>query len=334
MTHHFPASSRMSRLPLQLAGLALCAVTSVGAALAQSYPDKPIRMIVPFPPGGATDPVARIVSQKLGEQLGQQVIVENLPGAGATIGLTQLARSAPDGYTIGLAPAGAMTVAISLLPNLPYDPRKDLSLITLMAMNPFVLVANPSVPANTPAELVQLAKANPGKLTLGDGGTGTSMHLSAELFKQMAGVDILSVPYKGNGPAIVDALGGSVDLALVDIIGSHSQIQSGNLKAIGVTSPERAFALPDTPTLAEGGAPGYASVGWFGMAAPAGVPAPILERLASELKLILEDPETQERIRAAGAEPWPSTPEAFAAVVNEEIPRWAEVIKTNNITLN
>lgn len=322
------------RLAVRLASAALLLATSLGTALAQSYPDKPIRMIVPFPPGGATDPVARIVAQKLGDRLGQQVVVENVPGAGATIGVAQLARSTPDGYTIGLAPAGAMTVSVSLMPNLSYDPLKDLAPISLMALNPFVLVANPSLPANTSAELIELAKRRPGELSIGHGGNGTSMHLSAELLKHRGNLDVLLIPYKGNGPAVVDTLGGAVDMALVDIIGSLGPINSGKLKAIGVTSKQRAHALPNVPTVAESGIPGFESVGWFGMMAPAGVPQDILDRLTREVNEILQDPETHEKILAAGAEPWSSTPEEFTAVLKEEIPRWAELIKAANITVN
>src|SRR5690606_20932716 len=224
------------------------------------YPAKPIRLIVPFPPGGATDPVARIVAQKLSERLGQQMIVENMPGAGATIGLGALARAKPDGYTVALAPAGAMTVRVSLQPSLPYDPLKDFSPISMMAMIPFVLVGNTSLPAASVEELLAQAKAEPGKFSVGHGGNGTSMHLAAELFKMMADVDMLSVPYRGNGPVLTDVLGGSLSLGVMDIPGSLGQIRAGKVRPYAVTSGQRLPTLPDVPTLAEAGVPGYEAI--------------------------------------------------------------------------
>jgi tripartite-type tricarboxylate transporter receptor subunit TctC len=329
-----PASlSRCSALLLSSV-LALGSVGSSAFAQAQNYPSKPIKLIVPFPPGGATDPIARIISQKMGERLGQSFVVENIAGGGATIGMSALARATPDGYTLALAPAGALAVAVSLNPKLVYDPRKDFSPISMVAAIPFVVLAKPSAKAQTAAEMIALVKAGPGKYAIGHGGNGTAMHLAAELFKQMTAISLTSVPYKGNGPVVNDLLGGTLDLGVVDILGSLGHIKSGRLKPLAVTGTERVEALPDVPTLAEVGVPGYDAEGWFGLVGPAALPPQIVARLNAELANVLQDPGTQERIRAAGAVPRTSTPRAFTEYLNSEIDKWARVINSSNIKMD
>jgi tripartite-type tricarboxylate transporter receptor subunit TctC len=270
----------------------------------------------------------------LSERLGQQVIVENRPGAGGNIGLDVVAKSAPDGYTIGLGAAGALSVNVSLYQKMPFDPVKDFQPITLIASIPFVLVAHPDLPAQNPRELVELAKSKPGTLTVGHGGNGTAMHLSTELLSQTAGIQLVPVPYKGSGPAAQDATGGQVQLAIVDLPSSLGLIRGGRLKAIGVTPSRRVAALPDVPTLAEGGVAGFESIGWFGAVAPAGTPAPIVQRLNAEMVKILNEPAIRERFVAAGTEPMPTTPQEFAQLIRDEIPKWAKVIRAANIKLD
>ncbi|HVL57505.1 MAG TPA: tripartite tricarboxylate transporter substrate-binding protein, partial [Burkholderiaceae bacterium] len=262
---------------------AALAALSCAAAAAQAttdgWPNRTIRWIVTFPPGGSADSLVRAMAPLLSERLGQQVIVENRPGAGGNIGLDVVAKSPPDGYTIGLGAAGALSVNVSLYQKMPFDPVKDFEPITLIASIPFVLVAHPGLAAQNPRELVALAKAQPGTLTIGHGGNGTAMHLSAELLKQTAGIQLVPVAYKGSGPAAQDATGGQVHLAIVDLPSSLGLIRGGRLKAIGVTPNRRVAALPDVPTLAEAGVAGFESIGWFGAVAPAGTPGPIVQRL-------------------------------------------------------
>jgi tripartite-type tricarboxylate transporter receptor subunit TctC len=300
-------------------------------ALVQGYPNRPIRFIVTFPPGGSTDLVARAIAPRLSERLGQQILVDNRPGAGGSIGMDMVAKAAPDGYTIGLGAAGALAVNVSLYSRMPFDPVKDLTPVCMVAMIPFLLVAHPSVPANSLGELLALAKAKPGQLSLGHGGNGTAMHLSGELLRLMAGVDFAQVPYKGSGPAATDVIAGQLPLAVVDVPSALAQVKAGRLKALGVTTAQRIFAAPEIPTFAESGVPGYESTGWFGVVAPAGTPPGIVARLNAEIVSALKDPVIRDRVLAAGAEPAPGTPEEFAALIKSEIPKWARVIKVAGV---
>jgi tripartite-type tricarboxylate transporter receptor subunit TctC len=315
--------------------VAAVAALWLGLAVAQqNYPTKPIRFIVTFPPGGSSDLIARALATVLSERLRQQVLVENRPGAGGNIGMEVVAKAAPDGYTMGLGAAGALAANVSLYPKLPYDPVKDFTPVSNVAFVPFFLVAKTALPANDLRELVALASAKPGQLMLGYGGNGTAMHLSGELFKLMAKVQMTNVPYKGSGPAAMDAVGGQLDLAMVDVASAINQVKAGRLKAIAVTSARRVSVAPDVPTLAEAGLSGYEATGWFGVVMPAGTPADIIGRMNGELVAALKRGEIRERVIAAGAEPSPSTPAEFGALIRSEIVKWAEVVKASGAKLD
>ena len=304
------------------------------AAAQQNYPTKPIRFIVTFPPGGSADLIARALVPVLGDRLRQQVLVENRPGAGGNIGMELVARAAPDGYTMGLGAAGALAANVSLYPKLPYDPVKDFAPVSNVAFVPFLLIANPSLPVNNLQELVALASAKPGQLMLGYGGNGTAMHLSGELFKLMAKIQLVNVPYKGSGPAAVDTVSGQLPLAMVDVASAIAQVKAGRLKALAVTTARRISAAPDVPTFAEAGLAGYEATGWFGVVMPAGTPPDIVGRMNTELVAALKRQEIRERVIAAGAEPSPSTPEEFGALIRSEIVKWAEVVKASGAKLD
>lgn len=315
-----------------VAGLVAWAI--MGHAVAQqaqdtSYPVKPIRLVVTFPPGGSADITARTLGAKMSERLGQPIIIDNRPGAGGNIGLDIVAKASPDGYTVGLGAAGALAVNVSLYPKMPFDPVKDFAPVGMVAIIPFVLVANPSIAVANLRDLLTMAKAKPGALSIGHGGNGTAMHLSAELLKQMAGIDLVLVPYKGSGPATADAMSNQIPLAISDIPASIAFITSGRLKALGVTSTKRSVTLPDVPSFADAGVPGYESIGWFGMVAPAGTPIPVVNRLNAELQSALNDPETNRRILATGAEPMANSPSEFRKMIESEIQKWAKVIKVS-----
>lgn len=315
--------------------LAACAALWLGAPLAQTnYPTKPIRFIVTFPPGGSSDLIARALATVLSDRLRQQVLVENRPGAGGNIGMEFVAKAAPDGYTMGLGAAGALAANVSLYKNMPYDPVKDFAPVSNVAFVPFFLVAKSALPANDLRELVALASAKPGQLMLGYGGNGTAMHLSGELFKLMAKVQLTNVPYKGSGPAAMDAVAGQLDLAVVDVASAIAQVKAGRLKAIAVTSARRVSAAPDVPTFAEAGLAGYEATGWFGVVMPAGTPGEIVGRMNGELVAALKRGEIRERVIAAGAEPSPSTPQEFGALIRDEIAKWAEVVKASGARLD
>jgi tripartite-type tricarboxylate transporter receptor subunit TctC len=300
------------------------------AAQAQSWPAKPIRFIVPFPPGGSSDLIARAIAPRLGEQLGQPVLVENRPGAGGMIGVDAVAKAAPDGYTIGLAAAGALSSNISLYPKMPFHPEKDLAPISMLAMIPFFLVAHPSQPATLKETL---EKAKGGSLAYGHGGNGSTMHLAGELLNMMARVKIQPIPYKGSGPVSTDVLGGQVPLGVVDVPSAIAHVKAGRIRALAVTSKVRIAAAPEVPTFEEAGVPGYEAIGWFGTVAPAGTPPQIVERLNFEIRAALAVPEIRERALAAGTEPTTNTPQEFAALIREETRKWAEVIKTAGVKL-
>ncbi len=315
--------------------LAATAVLWLAAAAAQqAYPARPIRFIVTFPPGGSADLIARAMVPVLSERLRQQVIVENRPGAGGNIGMEAVAKSAPDGYTMGLGAAGALAANVSLYPNMPYDPLKDFAPVSNVAFVPFFIIAHPSLPANSVEELIALARAKPGELMLGYGGNGTAMHLSGELFKLMAKVQMVNVPYKGSGPATVDTAGGQLPLAIVDVASAIAMVKAGRLKAIAVTSAKRISAAPQVPTVAEAGLPGYEATGWFGVVMPAATPAAIVGRMNAELAATLKSAEVRDRVIAAGAEPAPGSPAEFAALIRSEIDKWAQVIKLSGARID
>ena len=316
----------MKRWTLLLA-LAFCCTAG-----AQSYPAKPIRFIVSFPPGGSSDLIARAIAPHMSARLGQPVVVENRPGAGGMIGVDAVAKAAPDGYTIGLAAAGALSSNISLYPKMPFHPENDLAPISTLAMIPFFLIAHPSQPA-TLKEVIAKAKSAPGALSFGHGGNGSTMHLSGELLNMLANVKIQAVPYKGSGPVSADVLGGQVPLGVVDVPSAISNVKAGKVRALAVTSKQRISAAPEVPTFEEAGVPGYEAIGWFGVVAPKETPRPIIDRLNAEIRAALAAPEIRERALAAGTEPFTNTPEEFAAMIREETKKWAEVIKAGGIKL-
>jgi tripartite-type tricarboxylate transporter receptor subunit TctC len=306
--------------------VALCLGLALPVAAQEIYPTKLVRFIVSFPPGGSADLMARQVALKLSDKFGQPVVVENRAGAGGNIGVDAVAKSPPDGYTIGLGAAGALAVNVGLYKTMPFDPVKDLAPVTLLAEIPFVLVANPSIEAKTVGDFVKLAKAKSGALSIGHGGNGTAMHLSSQLLNSMAGTQIELVPYKGSSPAATDTMAGHVPASMLDIPSAVNFIQSKRLTALAVTSTKRVEALPDVPTFAEAGLPGYESVGWFGVVAPAGTPAPIVAKLNAGIVEALQDPDIRQRALAAGAIPASSTPEGFGTMIRSEIAKWGKVI--------
>ena len=319
-----------------LVGVALSVGLGLGNASlvhAQDYPSKPVRFVVPFAPGGTTDVLARLVGEKLSASLGQQFVVDNKPGAGGNVGTAQVAKAEPDGYTLLMGTVGTHAINASIYPSLPYDPVQDFAPVTLVATVPNVLVVNPEVPANSVAELIALAKEKPGELNFASSGNGTSIHLSGELFKAMTGVDIVHVPYKGSGPAVVDLLGGQVEMMFDNLPSSAPHIKAGKLRPLGVTSKERSPTLPDVPTIAEAGVPGYEALSWFGVLVPAGTPDAVVTRLQQEIAKILADPAMRERFAELGAVPAGDTPAEFAAFIGSETAKWADVVQKAGITL-
>ena len=301
--------------------------TLASGAWAQSYPTKPIRLVVPFPPGGATDILARAVAVKLTDTWGQPVVVDNRPGAGGNIGSELVAKAAPDGYTLEMGTVGTHAINASLYAKMPYDHVKDFAPVILVAGVPNVLVVNPSLPVNSVQELIAYAKANPGKLNFASSGSGTSIHLSGELFKVMAGVQMTHIPYKGSAPALQDLIGGQVQLMFDNLPPSLPQIKAGKLRALAVTSATRSPALPDTPTIAESGLPGYEASSWFGVLAPAGTPPAIIAKLNAEIGAWLATPEAKEKMLALGANAAGGTPEDFAKHIAAETAKWQKVVK-------
>jgi tripartite-type tricarboxylate transporter receptor subunit TctC len=316
----------MKRWLNRLALGALSAVFAVGVS-AQTYPTKPIRIVVPFPAGGTTDVLARAAAQKLTETLGQSAVVDNRPGAGGNIGAELVAKAPPDGYTLLMGTVGTHAINPSLYPKMPYDHVRDFAPVILVASVPNVLVINPSLPVNSAQELIAYAKTNPGKLNFASSGNGTSIHLSAELFKAMAGVQITHVPYKGSAPALQDLVGGQVQLMFDNLPSSLALIKAGKLKALAVTSKERAAALPDVPTIAESGLPGFEASSWFGLLAPAGTPQPVIAKVNAEIAKWLATPEAKEKVRGQGANAAGGTPEDFVQFIATETAKWQKVVK-------
>jgi tripartite-type tricarboxylate transporter receptor subunit TctC len=294
------------------------------------YPQRALKMIVPFPPAGATDVVGRIVALKLGERLGQSVVVENRPGAGGSIGSDLVAKSAPDGYTILMATSSTHSIGPALQ-KLPYDPVKDFAAITHVANVPNVLVVSPKLPVASVKELVAYAKANPGKLNFASSGVGTIVHLNAELFKMLTGVDMVHVPYKGTALSIPDVANGSIAMLFDSLASVMPHVKAGNVRPLAVNAPQRSPLLPEIPTLAEAGLPAFDRYTWFGMFAPAGTPADIVRKLHAEVAMVLKSPDLRERFDAVGAEPVGSTPEQFVERIRSDSVRWAEVIRKADV---
>ncbi|NDP42329.1 MAG: tripartite tricarboxylate transporter substrate binding protein [Aromatoleum sp.] len=314
------------------AGVALAALAS--AAGAQAWPSKPIKWIVPFAPGGTTDILARTVAEKLQGVLGQPVVIENKPGAGGAVGAEFTAKAAPDGYTIMGGTISTHAINASLYAKLPYDPVKDFAPITLIARVPNMLVINPEVPAKDVKELIALMKANPGKYSFASSGNGTSQHLSGELFKSMAGVEMQHIPYKGSPPALQDVVGGQVTMTFDNITTAWPLAKAGKLRALAVTTAKRSSVAPEVPTLAESGLPGFEVGSWQGVFAPAGTPPQIVRRLNVEIVKILNLPDVRERLSGLGAEIVADSPEEFGALVKSEVVKWADVVKKSGATVD
>ncbi|WP_291120358.1 tripartite tricarboxylate transporter substrate binding protein [Hydrogenophaga sp.] len=320
-----------------LAAMTAAGVSAAGLARAQGasdYPNKPIRVVVTFPPGGSADAVFRLLVPRLSEKLGQPVIVDNRPGAGGNVGMSLVAKAPNDGYTLGLGAAGALSANVSLYEQMPFDVQRDLKPVAMLAGIPFVLVGHPSVEQRSLKALIERAKSAPDKLSIAHGGNGTAMHLSSALFMQMAGIKLVEVAYRGSGPAALDTLGGQVPLAIVDLPASLQQIQAGKLIAYAVTGTQRVPTLPEVPTMAEAGLPGYDSTGWFGIVAPAGTPDAIVSRLNAEINAGLRDEQTRASMNAMGVAAAPGTPAQFASYIASETTKWATVIRTARIKLD
>ncbi len=305
---------------------ALGCLLLAAAAQAQTYPNRAVRLVVPFAAGGSTDIIARTVGQKLNELWGQPIVVDNRPGGNTVIGTEAVARAAPDGYSLLVTPA-PFTIVPSLTAKLPYDPARDFEPITLINTTPLVVVVHPGVPAKSIKELIALARAKPGSLNFGSSGSGGSNHLAGELFNSMAGVKMVHIPYKGNAPALTDLVGGHVDVLFNGLTSAMPLIKSGKLRALAVTSISRAGSLPDMPTLDELGLKGFQAVAWNGLNAPARTPKDIISKINADVLKVVRSPELVERLKAEGSDPVGNSPEQYAAFLREEIAKWSRVIK-------
>jgi len=315
-------------------GLAVLCVTTPALAQPAPWPVKPIRLVVPFPPGGSSDIAARIVAPKLAERLGQPVLVENRPGAGGSLGLVQVSKAPADGYTLVLAAAGALTISPSLVKNLGYDVANDFSPITGFGASPFVLIAHDGLAASNVGEVIKLARSQPGKLSFGSGGNGTAMHLAGEQMKAMSESYILHIPYRGSSPAVTAVMSGEVPLGVTDLTSIAGKTGSGRLKVLGVMSQQRSALAPDTPTLSESGLPGFEASGWFAVLGPAQLPAPITARLNKEITGLLRSSEVRERFLAVALEPMPTTPDELMQFIRDESTKWARVIQRAGVRVD
>ena len=305
------------------------------AAFAQgAFPSRPVTLVVPFPPGGGTDTGARIVAQKLGAKWGQTVIVENKGGAAGMIGADMVAKAKPDGYTILMGNIGTQAINPSLYKKMPYDPAGAFAPITLVAELPLAMMVNPAVAAKTPKEFIALAKSQPGKLSYSSSGAGGAPHLAAEMFKEATGSFILHVPYRGGGPAIGDLLAGHVQLSFMTVLEASGHIKAGKLRALAVTGAHRVPALPDVPTLAEAALPGFNSISWIGLLAPAGTPRELVEKISADVREVLASDEVKQKLIELGAVPAGNTPAQFTALIEADRKRYAQVIKDKNITVD
>lgn len=321
------------RTMLKLAGLScagLLGALALGAAApaaADDYPTRPITLVVPFPPGGSTSIVARIIADKMSPALGQAIVIDNRGGAGGTVGARQVARAEPDGYTLLLGYTGTLAIGPSLYPNVGYDSRKDFEAIGRIGAAPSTIVVNPSFPVRSLAELIAYAKAHPGEVNFGSAGVGSVNHIAGELFATMAGVKLTHVPYKGTGPALNDLLGGHILLAFAPIPATHALAQGGKLRMLAVTSLKRSPLAPDVPTVAESGLPGFNAVLTYGLLAPAGTPRPIIDKLNKELRAALASPDVRKQLATEGADVEPSTPEEYAADIDREETQWSKIVR-------
>jgi tripartite-type tricarboxylate transporter receptor subunit TctC len=320
----------MSKSKLLLLAAIAAALPAMGQqAGAQAWPERPITLVVAFAPGGSTSIVARAVSDKMSEALGQKIIIDNRAGAGGTIGTKAVAGSPPDGYTIALGYTGTLAIGPSLYTRAGYDPRKDFAPIGMIGNAPNSLVVHPSFPARTVAELIAYAKANPDKVNFGSAGVGTASHVSGEYFATAAGIKLVHVPYKGTGPALTDLIGGHIPMAFAPIPATHAQISSGTLRALAVTSAARTSLLPEVPTIAETGLAGFDASLYYGLVAPAGTPRPIVDKLNAALRAALASDDVKQRLVADGTEVTPSTPEEYAAFIDKDESKWSKIVKAS-----
>src|SRR4051794_6585297 len=325
--------SREIKAEMRLHGMTLLvACVFAAAAFCADYPERPLRLVVPFTPAGATDVLARLTGERLGAKLGQTVVIDNRPGAGANVGAEFVARSTPDGYTMLMGPASVYAICVTLYPKLGYDLTKDLMPVSLVANVPHVLLVNNDVPAASVQQLIRLAASKPGALNIASQGSGTVSHLEAELFKHMAGIDMVHVPYRGSAPALIDLMGGRTQVMFDSIASALPHIRAGKLRAIAVSSKTRSSLLPDVPTVDESGLKGYSAHSWLGIFVPSGTPRPIVERLQRELAAALEEPQSRARLQGAGFEPQSSTSAAFAQLVREEIEKWRPIVTMSGAT--
>ena len=336
MTKRQSQPSPMSKRTLLRHAAVLClAATSATTAFAQAaYPSKPVRIIVPYPAGGTTDIIARIAANQLTERLKQSFIVENKAGASGAIGSQAVAQAAPDGYTLVMATASSHGINSALQKSLPYDAVKDFAPITVVANTPNIIVANPSVPVKTLGELVALAKSQPGKINFGSTSAGGSPHMSAELLKMMAGIDMTHVPYKGAAPMLTDLIGGQVQIGFDNLPSTIGFVKSGKVRPLAVTTAKRWPGAPDIPTVAESGVPGYEVSGWFGLLAPAGTPKDIINKLQSTIADAVKSPEVAKQLNDLGAEPVANKPEVFAQEIKDDVEKWRKVVKTTGVKLD
>jgi len=321
----------MTRISKRALLLGAAALLVLPAALAQTWPTKPIRLVVPFTPGGSSDILARAVGQKLSEAWGQPVVIDNVPGAGGSLGTDRVAKAAPDGYTLLMGHIGTLAVNPSIYPKLPYDPVKSFTPVAWVASVPNVLVVHPSVPATSVKELVALAQSRPGQLNYGSGGNGSAAHLATEYFKLQTQTFIVHVPYRGTAPAVTDLVGGQIQLLFTGGPALIPFVKSGQLRALAVSSSKRLDALPDVPTVAESGYKGFEADQWYGVVAPAGTPREIVQKLNAQINQALASNELRTRLQSEGAIAMPTTPEAFGALIVREIARWKPVVKAGNI---
>ncbi len=306
---------------------AVLTATDAHAQSAQTYPSRPVRWIVPFAPAGPTDLMSRAVAEKVSQRLGQQFVVDNRPGAGGNIGAEVVAKSAPDGYTLMIGHVGTHAINVTLYPKLAFDPVRDFTPITLIATLPLALILHPSVPAKNVKELIAHAKAHPGQLNFASAGNGGPTHLTGELLKTSAAIDIVHVPYKGNAAALIDLVAGRVQMMFSNMLTSMPHVRAGKLRAIAISSPKRSPQAPDLPTIADSGVPGFSAVPWYGVLGPAGLPRPIVAKLNSEISQAIALPDMHERFVAQGIDLQSSTPEQFAALIKSEVVKWRKVVR-------
>ena len=323
--------SRVLHAAIWLVGALLCAGAAANAA-AQTWPARPVRIIVPYPPGGIGDTVTRALAQGLTEQMGQPFVIENKPGASQMIGAELVAKAPADGYTLFLGSVTSLAINVNSQKKMPYDPARDFAPVSMAFFSPLYLVVNPSVPAQSVRELIALSRAQPGKLTFASIGQGGSIHLAGELFRSMAGLEMTHVPYKGSAPALTDVIGGQVNLMFDAGVSALPQVRAGKLRALAVTSAKRSSSAPDLPTVAEAGnLPGYEATIWFGLVAPAGTPREVVMRLSQEVARVTRQTALRERFAAQGVELSASLPDEFAEFIKSEIPKWGKVLRDANV---